>query len=477
MRIRHNIAAMNSKTKLSKHQGEGAVTLQRLSSGYRINRAADDAAGLGVSEKMRALITGTEQAEENVKDGISLLQTADGAMNEIHAILNRCVELGTQAANGIYSNAEREKMQEEIDQLTEEVQRIATNTNFNGIRLLQGDGAIINKGQVSVLGGLPAWVVTDGSINDGFMSSTHTTTESYVAPDNTTTNYPINHVSAEFDFSAYNGTAAQKSELKDNGFYFTCCTCSNHYSVQFTSGTGSSKETSGSHYIYKIGIDGINNSQDLVQAIINNMDAGNPNRHYTKMVQDPANPGKLIVYDDRSSDGNPTGTTGGSWPGWSNPGFNVTANPSRGMVGKGVAVDSSTVATIQADLVLQIGPMGRDSLKIKLPNAMVNAIKIENLSVMSVADAQNTITAVQKGIDYLSDERGRVGAYQNRLEYTYQVLNSSKENLQSAESQIRDADISLEMMDYMKQQILSQSASAMLSQANKQPEAILELLQ
>ena len=139
MIIQHNISALNSYNQLSGNNSALAKNLEKLSSGYKINRAADNAAGLAISEKMRAQITGLETAQQNSKDGISLVQTAEGALTEVHSMLNRMVELATQASNGTYSNTDRGKLQDEIVQLQDEIDRIADSTNFNGIDLLNGN--------------------------------------------------------------------------------------------------------------------------------------------------------------------------------------------------------------------------------------------------------------------------------------------------------------------------------------------------
>lgn len=138
MIIQHNISALNSYNKLAGNNKALAKNLEKLSSGYKINRAADDAAGLGISEKMRAQITGMNRAQQNSKDGISLVQTAEGALTEVHSMLNRMVDLTTQASNGIYTDTERTKIQDELKQLESEIDRIADATNFNGIKLLDG---------------------------------------------------------------------------------------------------------------------------------------------------------------------------------------------------------------------------------------------------------------------------------------------------------------------------------------------------
>ncbi len=139
MRIQHNIAALNAYRNLTTNNNAVSKNLEKLSSGYRINRAGDDAAGLAISEKMRAQITGLETAQKNANDGISLVQTAEGALTEVHSMLNRMVELANQSANGTYANAvDRESLQEEIQSLTDEINRISESTNFNGIKLLDG---------------------------------------------------------------------------------------------------------------------------------------------------------------------------------------------------------------------------------------------------------------------------------------------------------------------------------------------------
>lgn len=139
MRIQHNIAALNSYKNLSSNNSAVSKNLEKLSSGYRINRAGDDAAGLAISEKMRAQITGLDTASKNANDGISLIQTAEGALTEVHSMLNRMVELAQQSANGTYDkDVDRANLQMEFDQLSEEIDRISTTTTFNGTKLLDG---------------------------------------------------------------------------------------------------------------------------------------------------------------------------------------------------------------------------------------------------------------------------------------------------------------------------------------------------
>ena len=151
MRIQHNITALNAHRNLSNNNSFVGKNLEKLSSGYKINRAGDDAAGLAISEKMRAQITGLETAQKNAEDGVSLVQTAEGALTEVHSMLNRMVALATQSANGTYSSTNRDEMQKEIEQLKDEINRISDSANFNGMKLFNGEntGITLHVGETS----------------------------------------------------------------------------------------------------------------------------------------------------------------------------------------------------------------------------------------------------------------------------------------------------------------------------------------
>ena len=142
MRIQHNITALNAHRNLTNNNSAVGKSLEKLSSGYRINRAGDDAAGLAISEKMRAQITGLATAQKNAEDGVSLVQTAEGALTEVHSMLNRMVELATQSANGTYSTANREEMQKEVNRLNDEIDRIGKTCNFNGTKLFEASAGV-----------------------------------------------------------------------------------------------------------------------------------------------------------------------------------------------------------------------------------------------------------------------------------------------------------------------------------------------
>ena len=284
MRIQHNITALNSYNKLSTNNSAVAKNLEKLSSGYKINRAGDDAAGLAISEKMRAQITGLETASKNAEDAVSLVQTAEGALTEVHSMLNRMVALATQSANGTYNSTNRGSMNEEVDQLKSEIDRILSTTNFNGMYLF----------------------------------------------------------------------------------------------------------TQGNTITFQVSETGIGNAQIGIQMSVMNTTS-------------------LNIASIHISNQNPSSQAGADAAGQTN--------------------------------------------------------------------ARQTISVINAAIDKVSKLRGTFGAMQNRLEHTINNLAVSTENITASESRIRDVDMAKEMMAYTKNNILVQSAQAMLAQANQVPQSVLQLLQ
>lgn len=272
MIINHNISALNTYRQLTINNSAAAKNLEKLSSGFKINRAGDDAAGLAISEKMRGQIRGLNMASKNAQDGISLIQTAEGALNETHAILQRMRELAVQAANDTNTTADRQALQDEVNQLIEEISRIATQTEFNTKVLLSG-----------------------------------------------------------------------------------------------SFGTGN-------------------------------------------------------------------------------------------------------------ELIFHIGANENQIIKLTLGDMTATGLGLSGIDITTQTGAEAAITTIQSGIDKVSNERAKLGAVQNRLEHTINNLGTAAENLQAAESRIRDVDMAKEMMEFTKNSILQQAATAMLAQANQQPQGVLQLL-
>ncbi len=489
MRIMHNLMAMNANRSRKKNTNGLSKNLEKLSSGYQINRAADDAAGLAISEKMRSQITGMNAASKNASDGISLVQTAEGAMQEIHTMLSRMGQLATQAANGTYSQTEREAMQQEIDELQKEISRIRDSTKFSQIPLLQGNEGIKNPPDIK--GGLPNWVTVSSSP----ISAQY---PYYFNRDGGGTyTFNLTHQTTFIDFAHLNSSNIQDLLQENTGFYVSCDVDNSYCSIQFTTGTSASVEQSGTNYIYKIGIDGVTDGVSLVNRILvgTNGNRGSLGNGHIKLCRPNYGPEAIQIYDNRAIGTLPThGTNAGallgnpyplgapipkpwSLAGWSGPGSGETlasSNDASLIYGGGIAYKSNTA---HDGLTLQIGPSATETLPIDLPNMSLDKIGVNALSILTVDSANAAIDKVRSGVDYVSKERARMGSYQNRLEHTLNNLAVTKENLTNAESRIRDTDMAEEMMDYTKNNILNQAAQAMLSQANTVPQGILQLLQ
>ena len=351
MRIQHNIMAMNAYRNYSNNTSALSKNLEKLSSGYKINRAGDDAAGLAISEKMRAQITGLDKAQDNAKDGISLVQTAEGALTEVHDMLNRMYELAEQSANGTFEDAtDRNQLQKEVVQLRSEIDRIADSANFNGINLL------------------------DGSMQEG---ATRTLTVS--------------------------GTVSGGTAIKS--------------------------------------------TTDLTAATFETGDSITVG-------------GKTIIWDGK------TIASSGAW--------------NKALAEAGITLKTQGKADVAGkSLVLQIGDTSAtyNQLKVSINDCHTTALQIDKLDIGNQKGAAAALDQIKSAINYVSDVRGTLGATQNRLDHTINNLSVMEENIQDAESTIRDTDVADEMMAYTKNNILIQSAQAMLAQANQVPQGVLQLLQ
>lgn len=484
MRIQHNIRAMNADRQLGITEGILGKSAEKLSSGYKINRAADDAAGLSISEKMRRQIRGLTQASANSEDGISMIQIADGALTEVHDMIDRCLELSVQASNGTNSASDREKIQDEISQIITEIDAIKERTKFNEIYVLKGIGVYAPdriERSLFPVGSLPDWVECPSIKYENEVGGETVLFEEYI--DST----GGKHVASSMDFKEF--SADTKPDLYGKGFSTTCCTCDRFYCVEFTSGTGAQTPViSGNSFVYKLGIDDIHTASDLVDAIIqittsNTGNPGNPDDHFTVLEKDTANPNKLWVYDNRT---------------WATP----TPSRDEGLFAAGVMYEMEKLIPGSHEepqqIALQVGADTGNQMILKMATISSHALGIDNIDVrggfvydrqvvrtskgeyrrltVEVSGADQAIKAFGKAKDIVSAERSRLGAYQNRLEHTVNNLDNVVENTTASESRIRDTDMAEEMVLYSNHNILLQSGQAMLAQANQSGQGILSLL-
>ena len=492
MRIQHNIMAMNAYRNYTNNTSALSKNLEKLSSGYKINRAGDDAAGLAISEKMRAQITGLNKAQDNAKDGISLVQTAEGALTEVHDMLNRMVELATQSANGTYDNeTDRANLQKEVDQLQSEINRIADSANFNGIKLLDGsmseakvDISSINLGGAASVSEVNATQATsEFTAKQSTGNAEYTMTVEFIDANGTAHKVDVKYTG---DSSGAAGAGknmqkalAENSEISSvfdisvdaaGKITFTSKVAGeNGAKVISVSDTDTTQGTTGKQNVTNTaGADGY-----VQAATTGNLAAGNTltiNGITYELVADasaePTTEGAIAILVGA----NDTATV---------------ANLNKALKGIGIEV-TENAANLEfrsiadgAGLTLQIGDTSDDfnQLKVSIQDMHTASLGIDGINISTQTGAQDAVDVIKNAINIVSDVRGTLGATQNRLDHTINNLSVMEENIQDAESSIRDTDVADEMMAYTKNNILIQSAQAMLAQANQVPQGVLQLLQ
>lgn len=497
MRINQNIYALNAQRNLQITNNKLAVSLERLSSGLRINRASDDAAGLAISEKLRAQVSGLGVSIDNANDGISLIRTAEGALDRVNAILKRMRDLVGWAANGDKTDADRQKYQDEINQLITEINRISTTTEYNTKKLLNGQlGAKVTvnpvdtseveyvgvSGNILRAGTYTIAVVTAGvaeveglvvSGGSGYTSSlaealnysgsAFTKTLTISTADGKSASVTLNVSSTGGDTIE---TAIQKinTALENAGMKVTATWNDNNDRIELTSGEVGSK-----YAIAVVESNSISGAANFtITQVVTAVDV-------TVCITDPAGgTNQLVKSTSRYFAAGTSTTEPVDSSGIAGVTFTLTST---------AAATTATVITLdvqKGSLTLQIGPnAGTDHrMEISINDMSANALGVANIDVTNQASAQAIIDAqtIDKAIELVVTERGKLGAYENRLNHTIQNLGVAKENLTSAESRLRDADLAAEMMEFTRNQIMLQAGTAMLAQANTVPQTVLQLL-
>lgn len=461
MIINHNISALNTHRQLNANNNAVSGSLEKLSSGLKINRAGDDAAGLAISEKMRGQIRGLEMATKNAQDGISLIQTAEGALNETHSILQRMRELAVQSSNDTNTDADRKEIQKEVDQLSQELSRISETTEFNTQNLLGGKfsgtfhiGA--NEGQnislsiedmsakaLGVAGDAKADYKLDVSITAGVKGADNTG-DGGAAVSFDAGKYSI------VEIADYAGTDLADADVEGTASSVTHVLVDSTGEAVGSSTDGLQFHATGDATVGKTG-DGEDGTRAHFTVASGATEVeipatGDATVTYSAALADTADlaPGKYTVAgssgDFELLDGKD----------------NVVAKSTDGQNWTIDGTTAITTETLAAGAELTIGASGID--------------------VSSQEKADKAISTIQTALDSVSAERSKLGAYQNRLEHTINNLGASAENLTAAESRIRDVDMAQEMMEFTKNNILTQAAQAMLAQANQTPQGVLQLL-
>lgn len=622
MRIKNNIPALNTNNNLQKNRGRLEKSLEKLSSGYMINRAGDDAAGLAISEKMRSQIRGLNMAGKNIQDGISLIQTAEGALNEVHSLLQRGRELAIQSANDTYTNADRDLIQREFLHIKEGIDEIANNTEFNGIKLLNVNNAVSYK---VYIGEDNSTLPNSSLIGNSNNIHNFTNGVNIISGinDELTFRYDSTSYTINITPGLYKGTSqylyddinskllALGAPLKLSDVYshwddthmrtiLASTITGNHqievsgnafneiFAQETTFNMSGTYEVMGREADFSVGytvvkdmndtlnfkVDGINKSIKLTEGsysrdeLVNelnkqftatnsnitasmssafgmNTTSGPGNNHYILTLQHNTSSSMNAIQLISGNALNPlflrSVDPGDVWNPKSTSSLTTNIDISNGLIiengqnewqfsldskinkviklqpnsyasteiinllndefekisagitavnengtlkfvremnGSSYTIDDfKIIDKISNNFIkLQTGANPGQSQIILLSNATTKAIGIDNIDISTRRNAEKAIFEFDKAISKISSERSKFGSYQNRLEHSYNSVTNTSENLQSAESRIRDTDMAKEMMKFTKDNILFQAAQSMLVQANQQPQSLLQLL-
>ena len=390
MIINHNLNAMNAHKNMGSTTIAQGKAMEKLSSGLRINRAGDDAAGLAISEKMRSQIRGLNQASRNAQDGISMIQTAEGALSETQAIGQRMRELAVQSANGTYTDEDRELINQEFKQLKSEIDRIASDTEFNGNKVLNGNVSGKEIKLDKKAGGVEVTGTDKSKVKDAL-------------------------------------STVDEKELQSLG--------EGTFKLKLTKGDGT----------------------DIKVELLDNSKF-NGNKEYvmdSKTIKTGDASVKLAGIDIKLKDLN-------------------TNFANKGDIGTVTFTNESK--KLDDGIKLQVGANQEQTIGLSVENMRRRELGLGGIGVGSAEDAQEAIKSLDGAISQISSQRADLGAAQNRLEHTIASTDNTAENLQAAESRIRDVDMAKEMMNLTKLNVLQQASQAMLSQANQAPQQVMSIL-
>ncbi len=459
MVVQHNLRAMNSNRMLGITQGSLNKSTEKLSSGYKVNRAADDAAGLSISEKMRKQIRGLSQASLNAEDGISAVQTAEGALTEVHDMLQRMNELAVKAANGTNSTSDRQTIQDEVDQLLTEIDRVAETTKFNELYTLKGDEDKVTRYLSAHDAGI------EGTLTQGATNATF-------SMDQLKFGDTIMIAGREYHIS---GTQAQQGEIITSsvkigqqvtidGIMYTCtATVSNADKFELTKDDLIAKLNTSSLSIMSVNGKtyygaGITDDRTVVSSI-----------GAYKLIQK-----ELGLASSIGADGSTQASV--------NAGVDGKTLKKPSFEGKWVfSIDKGSVQVREdIDFSLHVGADAdmNNKIAVKIGALDTKGLGIQGLNVKDTTGAAATyaIDSIADAVARISAQRSLLGAVQNRLEHTINNLDNVVENTTAAESQIRDTDMATEMVKYSNNNVLAQAGQSMLAQSNQANQGVLSLL-
>ena len=470
MVVQHNMQAANANRMLGVTTSAQSKSTEKLSSGYKINRAADDAAGLTISEKMRKQIRGLDKASSNAQDGVSSVQTAEGALTEVHSMLQRMNELAVQAANGTNSkDTDRKAIQDEIDQLNTEIDRVAETTKFNEIYLLKGDDGEKTINLNAHDAGLKGTLVDNGSGKATFTMKELSVGDSVSIGGK---NYTIGSTAADAQ-KIVTGQEKAGGKVTVNGVEYTYNDTDKKWKdaagadVQIGTGAAAGKIVIGDG-------DKVSDGTTTLTAMTDKKDATGAAKADGVDDNDNSVISAEKAYSlakDELVAANHIGDT------------ENTAAVAQNTTNKNVFTITTGSAKVANTLSFSLH-VGADADMTNKITVDIDTMNSANLGIkgLNVTDKNGTaatyaIDAISDAISKVSSQRSALGAVQNRLEHTIDNLDNISENTSSAESRIRDTDMAKEMVNYSKNNILAQAGQSMLAQANQSNQGVLSLLQ
>ena len=487
MVVQHNMQAANANRMLNVTTSAQSKSTEKLSSGYKINRAADDAAGLTISEKMRKQIRGLDRASTNAEDGVSSVQTAEGALTEVHSMLQRMNELATQAANGTNSkDSDRQAIQDEIDQLTTEIDRVSETTKFNETYLLKGDAGTKTINMKAHDAGLKGTLTDNGDGTATFVMDTLNAGDKVSIGGK---NYTIGGETADVtsmltaagitdkagdkvtingkEYTYFDKASDGTTDLTNNkGYYETApdkadaTTASPTYADSTAIGAATGTISVGTKSVTKMkdaGADGIDDTDTTVISKKKAYELASKELLKANQIGDTEGNAKVGVgaVDTAVDLTNGTGT------------FKIQTGSAKVANTLSFSLHVGSDADMTNKIQVDIDSMDSASLGIKGINVKDDSGNAATYAIDAISDA----------ISKVSSQRSSLGAVQNRLEHTINNLDNVVENTTTAESRIRDTDMASEMVNYSKNNILAQAGQSMLAQANQSNQGVLSLLQ
>jgi len=532
VRINHNISALKANNQLSKTNKQLDKSLEKLSSGYRINSAADDSAGMAISEKMRTQIAGLDQASRNASDGISVIQTAEGALSEVESMLQRMRELSVQSSNGTYTTQDRTAIQSEINQLNQEITRISNTTEFNTMTLLDGN---IDRKSYSSDNRVNLVSLSDTVDVGGYKIDITQDARQAVVVGNTIADFGVDPVTTVVYTSAtrkitaneagsinVNGESVEVKEgetieqvfekLRDacdkvdvNVFATAVAATPSTTTNLDLAGYSSTKLDelttklvfSTKDYGTKEGINLYCDNGNLCNVLgltINGVSTTGTDAKAALVVKNPVTPNGTLFENTATisvsgnkvtvSDSNDFKMVFKVDPGTVKTVFtdavitgaavNATA---KNITGAGTNVPITVSVLDAGPMDLQIGANEGQTMSVRIPKITPETLGIDRINIATADGAQEAIDLLDNAVNQISAIRSKLGAYQNRLEHSISNLDTTSENMTESLSRIEDVDMAEEMAEYTQKNVLAQAGTSMLAQANQRPQSILSLLQ